>query len=554
MKKVILKVLTVLIIFSMIGIVYAVDINKDGRGVIIFTGVENFSDFWDSLDTPDDIAGNEFWYNHTLVSEAGTTSNIFNQELNTTETVIFVQVNSTNWENVSITESQISDLTHITDTTIGNCSGDNTCINIIYNIEIDTFSELDTIVADASLCRLDSAQLFTVDQNFTSIFATDWTNVTITESQVLDLSHTIDTTINLFDQDLNITHNVTFESANATREVYVNNTGVSQFLYNQSDGNGNLSWNESRANDLYIKNSSNILGFYRWNETLSVNTSSGKVGIGFGDPNFPEATGLHIVGNTTLGEIWVAPDAGVNDDSRIRLCEDDDCTFNMFWFYDGGINRIGLFGESSGNVLGPHISLARGTAVSVGIGTGEPFAVFDINGTLRASGLSSLLGGVIFDLVGTPDIGINFDGTNLVFDSNNTNYPNSLAWFSGDVSATAHITRTSVFDKSRGDALSFVKDSDYYIGSKGDIVHNRFYGYVNYDVVDYSRPVLVNKQNFEYNETNDEWYEVVSQETIYPYNTTEKGVSLDSEIDVLRQSVYELNKKIKALEALHGQS
>ena len=108
-------------------------------------------------------------------------TNIFNQSLNTTSNVTFdflvvTNLNSTNWGNVTITESQISDLVHP-----GNCSGDLSCaVNLLYESELNTFAELDTQIADASMCRLDVAQTFTAEPVFAAgINTTIGENVTI---------------------------------------------------------------------------------------------------------------------------------------------------------------------------------------------------------------------------------------------------------------------------------------------------------------------------------------------------------------------------------------
>jgi len=192
---------------------------------------------------------------------------------------------------------------------------------------------------------------------------------------------------------------------------------------------------------------------------------------------------------------------------------------------------------------------------------------------------------------------------------------------SDNISASGYITRTSVFDKSKGKALDLIKDADYYKDKDGKIEHKKFYGYVSYPAAaraeavieeyesfqtDYSRAVIEEicelitvpapaPQSSETmptlpvdNETlglGDN--ETLSQEaeigkgagavppvlneppatitvrrcrniTTYPYNITvtmsrtiypnitqEEGVSLNKEIDLLRQAVYELKLELK---------
>lgn len=129
---------------------------------------------------------------------------------------------------------------------------------------------------------------------------------------------------------------------------------------------------------------------------------------------------------------------------------------------------------------------------------------------------------------------IMFDGTNMVFISNETAL-NSIAWFSSDISVNDTITRTSVYDKNRGSALDYIQDSDYYLSPDNSINHSKFYGGTKYEVTDYSRPELM--EACDINPDTDE--QECHEETYYPYTKIEEGVSLNAEIDVLRQATYE---------------
>ncbi|MBU1020045.1 MAG: hypothetical protein KJ847_02430, partial [Firmicutes bacterium] len=105
--------------------------------------------------------------------------------------------------------------------------------------------------------------------------------------------------------------------------------------------------------------------------------------------------------------------------------------------------------------------------------------------------------------------------------------------------------------------LDYIKDSDYY-KTDGKIDHSKFYGYVSYNITDFDRPTYTEKEGIKKieqfdnitNTTNyiNETY--IYNETSYLYEKTEQGVSLNKEIDVLRQAVYELNERIKVLENL----
>jgi hypothetical protein len=109
-------------------------------------------------------------------------------------------------------------------------------------------------------------------------------------------------------------------------------------------------------------------------------------------------------------------------------------------------------------------------------------------------------------------------------------------WSEGDISATDFITRTSVYDKSKGSALNLIKDADD-LKDGEEIDHKAFYGYVGeFEVTDYSRT--------ETKEVCDESGGVCEKVVTYPYTKIEEGVSLGSEIDVLRQAVFELKTEL----------
>lgn len=124
---------------------------------------------------------------------------------------------------------------------------------------------------------------------------------------------------------------------------------------------------------------------------------------------------------------------------------------------------------------------------------------------------------------------IYFDGVNLIVKSNKTgpNYP--LTWFSANISTTGVNTRTSIYDKSQGRALDKIQDANYYKNPEGSINHSAFYGYVTY--------LVRNPDDCSQNANNET--ECGSK--------SEEGVSLNMEIDVLRQAIYELKQEICAL-------
>jgi hypothetical protein len=112
------------------------------------------------------------------------------------------------------------------------------------------------------------------------------------------------------------------------------------------------------------------------------------------------------------------------------------------------------------------------------------------------------------------NVSIYFDGINLKFDYG-ANASKNIAYFTGNVSALGYFTRTSVYDKSKGSALDFIRDAEDY-KTNGEIDHTKFYGYTTYQVTD-----LSNSEDAK----------------------TEGAVSLNAEIDVLRQAVFELKQQ-----------
>ncbi len=147
------------------------------------------------------------------------------------------------------------------------------------------------------------------------------------------------------------------------------------------------------------------------------------------------------------------------------------------------------------------------------------------------------------------------------------------AWFSDNISATGYITRTSTFDTSK-DPFDYIKSGDYFKNPDGTINHSKYYGYVEFEVPDESRPeeYIVETEIKAYwnlsrmiEESNNNTevmeqmirdnltYDIVTIEerrTRYPYTKTEYGVDLVKEIDLIRESSYRL--KVNA--TLEGQT
>jgi hypothetical protein len=135
------------------------------------------------------------------------------------------------------------------------------------------------------------------------------------------------------------------------------------------------------------------------------------------------------------------------------------------------------------------------------------------------------------------DASFYYDNTNLIV--NPKEVGSGLVYVDGNISAVDFITRTSIYDKTKGNALDKIKDSSLLVNDKGKIKHNEFYGYTQFEETDYSKPVIVIN---DVNECDDEGLncKIVKKETItYPYKKIGEGVSLGDEIELLRQALVE---------------
>lgn len=146
--------------------------------------------------------------------------------------------------------------------------------------------------------------------------------------------------------------------------------------------------------------------------------------------------------------------------------------------------------------------------------------------------------------IGAADI--YWDGNKLVFVTNKTSPFTSttgIAWFSGNISSTGYMTRTTAWDTTKyGNALDYIRND--YIGVDGKIDHSKYSPLekADYEVTDYE-----NCNYVESNEINPE----TGEKNIRQVCTTKKeeGVLLDSSVAKHEQAIYELHEKIKELEA-----
>ena len=78
---------------------------------------------------------------------------------------------------------------------------------------------------------------------------------------------------------------------------------------------------------------------------------------------------LHLVGGATLASMMLAPNETVSgDDSRLFFAEDNNGTYGMYFDYNGGTDKMELYGKINTTIYGPHLSIRRNDG-NVGIGT-----------------------------------------------------------------------------------------------------------------------------------------------------------------------------------------
>lgn len=148
------------------------------------------------------------------------------------------------------------------------------------------------------------------------------------------------------------------------------------------------------------------------------------------------------------------------------------------------------------------------------------------------------------------DIKLALQGGNVGISSNVPSYPLTVRgdvsgtsiWAEADISATGFNTRTSVYDKSKGSAMDYIQDADYYLDAEGQVDHSNFYGHKTHKITDRSRP---EEEEVEY---EGETYTA----TVYPHEKQEHAVSLEAEINVLRQALYELKTELCARDSSYS--
>ncbi len=279
----------------------------------------NRSDWWDNLNTPNDIT-----------SLTGLTA-----------------INSTNWLNVSITESQISDLIHTTDTNetsrfnflVNNdCSAGELVIGVQVNGTVLCASDADSGNANIFDQILNTTNNVTF--NRLNLIG-GWLNVSITESQISDLQSYILTSN---EANLNVNSSNFWDGLNTPADINAADiTDDGTYLLATGDtATGNYTFD---TNTFFIDSSSNRIGIGTTAPGKKLTVSSGSdVYLRIEKPSFPDNFDFGIVSH----QARISYTAGTANDSDIAI-------------QTNGITR--LFVQDDGNV---------------GIGTTSPTSRLDI--------------------------------------------------------------------------------------------------------------------------------------------------------------------------------
>ena len=146
--------------------------------------------------------------------------------------------------------------------------------------------------------------------------------------------------------------------------------------------------------------------------------------------------------------------------------------------------------------------------------------------------------------IGAADI--YWDGNKLVFVTNKSNpfsSTNGIAWFSGNISTTGVMTRTTAWDSAKhGSALSYIRND--YINVDGKIDHSKYSPIekADYEVMDYENCRYESTGEIDSETGNEKMRQVCAIKK-------EEGVLLDGSVAKHEQAIYELKKKIEELEA-----
>ncbi len=251
---------------------------------------------------------------------------------------------------------------------------------------------------------------------------------------------------------------------------------------------------------------------------------------------------LDAQGGVTSADVYTMFNIGAGVNSQCGGC--DNPSLNATEFYALKIGTQTNMGQV--DATGIYLGAVTGATNNYGI-------VLDGDST----GSADLGSAIVFGA--EQDASIYWDGTNLIFNTTQgspTSNTSAIAWFSSAVSATNFTTRTSVYDKNKGSAMDYIKDSDDY-KTNGEIDHSQFYGYTTQLVTDTSNCWEVQEYvEYCWIGIDEEYYCVPNEKdagagyNLINHTRTECGkmpenaVNLNAEVDVLRQAVYDLKTEL----------
>lgn len=357
--------------------------------------------------------------------------------------------------------------------------------------------------------------------------------------------------------DLNVITPVNYSLVNVNNSQYLQGLTPTQVasLFTESDPlayNGTLRYT---SNNTFYGNVSSDTDFC----VVGGNCLSALSG---GSSNTTNLSYVVRTGDTMTGDLNVSADVYTNvlhlptggGDSATTLCFGTTCN-SGFWQFSAtalimSINGIRIYTGSttdiSASTTGWRLIRSGVSSTSPVIipykgdqdtGLGHPISPVDT--------LSLIAGGVegirIQESGGVALVGINTSSPSYPLEVN-ANVSGISIYTSGNVSAFGYNTHTSIFDKSVGSPFDYILDSNEYLDKDGKIDHSKFYGYVGeIEVTDYDRPVIISSPTEKFNNVTGKWYNTTNYETIYPYKRLQGEISINAEIDVLRQALFVFN-------------
>ncbi len=357
-----------------------------------------------------------------------------------------------------------------------------------------------------------------------AVNATDWGNVSITESQIVDLDHNgqiSNTSISVF------TNASASEISNLTVGGTISNSSLDALYLNLSGSNADQLMFLS-TNLTFVENFHLLIGDNRGD--IFFNGSNTVI-----NPSIGGGADLFILDDVfiTAGDLILENNQGIfianNTDQPIVVLKLG--TTNLMTFGSttvGGI-RFSVAGQTNAMRV-------RETTGNLGVGVNVPDEKLEVIGNIHINDNDKSMYG------NAKDAEIYYDGTNLVFATNVTG--NGDAFFTRNVSATGYITRTRAWDTALyGNALDYIK-GDYFETVDGikEIDHS-LYSPIERAVFDVSDPSNCWKVS-EFSEDVDIDGNPITFEVVHTEcgSKQEEGVFLGGTTAKLERALYEVNE------------